>query len=386
MFAFCRFIKVFDQKGLVDSLSNIWIKKLRLHANMARFDRKLAVKPSHVGATVHNSRNINLRLVGNSVKVSSYANATKASVGGRASSGLSLALIECYKDFRAIGVLSWFSLLKPWHDDFVVKDRLIWLELEGVPLLAWNNDTFKKIGSRWGEEVSYAMGLESYAADDKFFRLVMGIMSKKNRWIEYHSKQHDSKDADDNGINTVDTDPFELADLIARKCNKEFSAVRKPEVQEEATKASVLRDSVTTETCWYLNARTIGSDDQVKVDQNIATREELIDRATSMKIVGDIDRKEASDLAQKAKIKWAIEGDENTSFFRGTLKKKRRQNAIKGVLKNGIWIEDPGEVKAEFYDHFRSRFSCTSGDRPCIGDVPLNRLSCQQRDFLESDF
>ncbi|GKF88488.1 RNA-directed DNA polymerase, eukaryota, partial [Tanacetum coccineum] len=82
MFAFCRFIKVFDQEGLVDSLSNIWINKLRLHANMARFDRKLAVKPSHVGATVHNSRNINLRPVGNSVKVSSYANATKASVGG----------------------------------------------------------------------------------------------------------------------------------------------------------------------------------------------------------------------------------------------------------------------------------------------------------------
>ncbi|GJT76643.1 retrovirus-related pol polyprotein from transposon TNT 1-94 [Tanacetum coccineum] len=75
---------------------------------------------------------------------------------------------------------------------------------------------------------------------------------------------------------------------------------------------------------------------EVKVDQNIATREELIDRSTSMKIVGDIDRKEASDLAQKAKIKWAREGDENTSFFHG--------------------------------------------------DVPLNRLSCQQRDFLESDF
>ncbi|GJX97094.1 hypothetical protein Tco_0352892 [Tanacetum coccineum] len=98
---------------------------------------------------------------------------------------------------------------------------------------------------------------------------------------------------------------------------------------------------------------------EVKVVQNIATREDLIDRAASIKIIGDIDRKEA---------------------------KKRLQNDIKRVLKNGIWIEDPGEVKAEFYEHFRSRFSCTSGDRPCLGDVPLNRLSCQQRDFLESDF
>ncbi|GJR65058.1 RNA-directed DNA polymerase, eukaryota, reverse transcriptase zinc-binding domain protein [Tanacetum coccineum] len=75
---------------------------------------------------------------------------------------------------------------------------------------------------------------------------------------------------------------------------------------------------------------------EVKVDQNIATREDLIGRVASMKIVGDIEWKEASDLAQIAKIKWVVEGDKNTIFFHGTLKKKRRQNAIKGVLKNGI--------------------------------------------------
>ena len=51
-------------------------------------------------------------------------------------------------------------------------------------------------------------------------------------------------------------------------------------------------------------------------------------------------------MGQKAKIKWVIEGDENTSFFHGTLKKKRRQVAIKGILKNGDWIENPVMVKA----------------------------------------
>ncbi|PWA58154.1 RNA-directed DNA polymerase, eukaryota, Nucleotide-binding alpha-beta plait domain protein [Artemisia annua] len=94
----------------------------------------------------------------------------------------------------------------------------------------------------------------------------------------------------------------------------------------------------------------------VKMDQGTATREDLNSRIASMKILGDIEGKEASDLAQKANIKWAIEGDENSSFFHGSLKKKRRQIAIKGVFKNGDWIEEPGEVKAEFYDHFCNSF------------------------------
>nr|GEX01250.1 RNA-directed DNA polymerase, eukaryota, reverse transcriptase zinc-binding domain protein [Tanacetum cinerariifolium] len=44
-----------------------------------------------------------------------------------------------------------------------------------------------------------------------------------------------------------------------------------------------------------------------KVDLKTASNEDLIERAVSIKIIGDIDRKEASNLAQKAKIKWAIE-------------------------------------------------------------------------------
>ncbi|GJW27979.1 RNA-directed DNA polymerase, eukaryota, reverse transcriptase zinc-binding domain protein [Tanacetum coccineum] len=49
------------------------------------------------------------------------------------------------------GVLSWFSSFKPWYDDFVVTEHLIWLEIEGVPLKVWHNDIFKKICSKWDE-------------------------------------------------------------------------------------------------------------------------------------------------------------------------------------------------------------------------------------------
>nr|GFA51438.1 RNA-directed DNA polymerase, eukaryota [Tanacetum cinerariifolium] len=49
MFAFCRYIKVSDSKTLIDSLSDVWIGKLRLHANVARFDRNGVSKLSHAG-------------------------------------------------------------------------------------------------------------------------------------------------------------------------------------------------------------------------------------------------------------------------------------------------------------------------------------------------
>ncbi|GKF11925.1 RNA-directed DNA polymerase, eukaryota, partial [Tanacetum coccineum] len=57
------------------------------------------------------------------------------------------------------------------------------------------------------------------------------------------------------------------------------------------------------------------------------------------------------------KVKWAIEGDENTKFFHGIVNKKRRHLAIKGILIDGEWIDNPTRVKSEFYNHFANRFS-----------------------------
>ncbi|GJU94130.1 hypothetical protein Tco_1318886 [Tanacetum coccineum] len=55
MFAFCRFIKVLDSDTLINSISNIWIGKLRLHANVARYARKEESKLSHTVVKVAKS-------------------------------------------------------------------------------------------------------------------------------------------------------------------------------------------------------------------------------------------------------------------------------------------------------------------------------------------
>ncbi|GKB92522.1 RNA-directed DNA polymerase, eukaryota, reverse transcriptase zinc-binding domain protein, partial [Tanacetum coccineum] len=67
-----------------------------------------------------------------------------------------------------------------------------------------------------------------------------------------------------------------------------------------------------------------------------------------MKVVNslqELDKLQALEAAQKVKIKWAIEGDENSKYYHGILNKKRNQLTIRGVLVDGIWIESPSLVK-----------------------------------------
>nr|GEZ70259.1 RNA-directed DNA polymerase, eukaryota, reverse transcriptase zinc-binding domain protein [Tanacetum cinerariifolium] len=58
-----------------------------------------------------------------------------------------------------------------------------------------------------------------------------------------------------------------------------------------------------------------------------------------------IDKICSLEMAQKAKVKWSIEGDENTSFFHGMLNKKWSLLNIQGIMVDGMWIESPNRVK-----------------------------------------
>ncbi|GJX69578.1 RNA-directed DNA polymerase, eukaryota, reverse transcriptase zinc-binding domain protein [Tanacetum coccineum] len=123
----------------------------------------------------------------------------------------------------------------------------------------------------------------------------------------------------------------------------------------------------------------------VKIDQGCDTELDFLNRCESTRILGDIHRLEANDIAQKARIKWALEGDENSSFFHATLKKKRRQLAIKGVLKDEEWIEDPINIKSEFVAHFSKRFHNSNGYPPSfVGDMP-NVLTPDQSVCVSDD-
>ncbi|GJZ83177.1 RNA-directed DNA polymerase, eukaryota, reverse transcriptase zinc-binding domain protein [Tanacetum coccineum] len=68
-------------------------------------------------------------------------------------------------------------------------------------------------------------------------------------------------------------------------------------------------------------------------------------RIEAVKMLQDIDKLQALEMAQKAKVKWSIEGDENSSFFHGVLNKKQSQLNIRGIMVDGIWNESPNMVE-----------------------------------------
>nr|GEY00038.1 RNA-directed DNA polymerase, eukaryota [Tanacetum cinerariifolium] len=72
-------------------------------------------------------------------------------------------------------------------------------------------------------------------------------------------------------------------------------------------------------------------------------------RMAVVKSIQELDKLQSMEAAQKDKIKWAIEGDENFKYYHRILNKKRHQLSIRGVLANETWIDNPMLVKNEFY-------------------------------------
>nr|GEY87379.1 RNA-directed DNA polymerase, eukaryota [Tanacetum cinerariifolium] len=97
----------------------------------------------------------------------------------------------------------------------------------------------------------------------------------------------------------------------------------------------------------------------------------------------DINLMEAKDSIQKSKVKWAIEGDENSKFFHGLINKKRSQLAIRGVFVDGLWRTDPGMVKEAFFNHFEARFKKPVTHRLKLNFLFVKRLSQVQAAHLE---
>ncbi|GJY97003.1 hypothetical protein Tco_0513913 [Tanacetum coccineum] len=55
---------------------------------------------------------------------------------------------EAFRD--NVGVSSWFSEIRQASFDINPDGRIVWVEIEGVPLKLWTLNTFKRIVTRWG--------------------------------------------------------------------------------------------------------------------------------------------------------------------------------------------------------------------------------------------
>nr|GEU98108.1 hypothetical protein [Tanacetum cinerariifolium] len=168
-FAFVRFIKVFNFYRLIENLKTIWIGRFHLSANPARFDRPKAPtfqkdKPVSSG-NVAGFRQPNVQYHGGSnVTISTPPFLLKPTLVLDDSCLVNRDLVNC-----VIGVASWFRHLCNAQSDFVAKERIVWVDIEGVPLNAWSRSTFQKIASKWGEMVELEDGYDGLFARKRIY-------------------------------------------------------------------------------------------------------------------------------------------------------------------------------------------------------------------------
>ncbi|GKB76220.1 RNA-directed DNA polymerase, eukaryota [Tanacetum coccineum] len=211
-FAFVRFIKVYNIDRLVENLCTLWIGVHHLFANHVRFDRppkpnvsKANFPPLNVSNKSHGLRNNHKSIGSNEPFVSvvkglanplispspalvlddecinecdfskcvmgkvkdlnsilnlkvilaeeGFENVTPFYLGGR------WVMFECNNIkakrnlLKHTGFCSWFHEIQEVPRDFVSNERVVWVDIEGVPLYAWKRETFVKIGKKWGELV-----------------------------------------------------------------------------------------------------------------------------------------------------------------------------------------------------------------------------------------
>ncbi|PWA42508.1 RNA-directed DNA polymerase, eukaryota, Nucleotide-binding alpha-beta plait domain protein [Artemisia annua] len=87
-----------------------------------------------------------------------------------------------------------------------------------------------------------------------------------------------------------------------------------------------------------------------------------------------IEKLESLDLIQKVRVKWEVQGDENSMIFHGMINSRRKTQMIQGIMHEGVWITDPTLIKLIFPNFYKDKFNRHDSLSLCDMD----------RDYLES--
>ncbi|GKC97429.1 RNA-directed DNA polymerase, eukaryota, reverse transcriptase zinc-binding domain protein, partial [Tanacetum coccineum] len=165
-FAFARFNKVNNVDLLIRNLRSVWLGSFHLFANVARFNKDTNAGKGPDAPVLVLERGV-LNFEGDSVLVGcvkefkSLPNIHIACFN-EGFLGLKISYLggfwillefdssqSCKKFKLHEGIKSWFSSLLKWTPNFEIKDRVVWIDIESIPLRAWSHTNFEKIARKW---------------------------------------------------------------------------------------------------------------------------------------------------------------------------------------------------------------------------------------------
>lgn len=111
---------------------------------------------------------------------------------------------------------------------------------------------------------------------------------------------------------------------------------------------------------------------------------ESLDRAGCLINMISAEKENCSMLQQCARFRWALEGDENYSFFHAAIKYRNQKNNIRGLQVNGSWSKSPMVIKAEAGRHFINLFKEPVPKRLLLVSSRFTRIQHEVAVLLES--
>ncbi|XP_071695868.1 uncharacterized protein [Rutidosis leptorrhynchoides] len=89
---------------------------------------------------------------------------------------------------------------------------------------------------------------------------------------------------------------------------------------------------------------------------------------------------------QKARVRWILEDEENSKFFHNVIRRRNDKSRIRGLTLNGVWNENPQDLKDAIFEHFRNVFTETNSDRPSLEDLNYPSITSDEASALELPF
>lgn len=121
-------------------------------------------------------------------------------------------------------------------------------------------------------------------------------------------------------------------------------------------------------------------------EERVLSNDELLERSGWIKESLELENAKVKDINQKARVKWVVDGDENTSFFHAMVKNNVKNGRVSGLMVDGEWEVDPIAIKMEFFEQFKSRYHEEDLNRPRFNSGNFKRLSEADADRLVVPF
>nr|GEX86381.1 RNA-directed DNA polymerase, eukaryota [Tanacetum cinerariifolium] len=272
---------------------------------------------------------------------------------------------------------SWFSQIVQAHKEFMIEERVIWVEIEGDDC---DDDDFEsndgtQVVEGPGENVEKCSDLEG-ESDSESIPETRFEDEPMDKFDDINSIPHSKPQSEDLfGV-------YELLNKKKKVTNNEEDSWNEIHVVDNNAyvrfmkKLKLLKERIKA---WNSSYRELTNCNKNTLKTELTNLDSVLDRGEGIDtdvtrrsdvvcILQDIKKTEAMEVAQKAKIKWVVEGDENSKYYHGVINKKRNNLAIRGVLVDVNWVESSQLVRNEFYAHFKQRF-----EKPNLSGIQFDR-------------